>query len=135
MDIEARRALWTEVRALAARGKTVLLTTHYLEEADALADRIVVLNRGRIVSEGTPAQIKSAIAGRKIRCRTGLSLEIIRAIPGVLAAELERGTCTLTVSEAEPVLREMLLRDDTLSELEVTSPALEDAFLALTSAH
>ncbi len=59
LDIEARRAMWTEIRALAARGKTVLLTTHYLEEADALASRIIVLNKGEVVGQGTPAQIKA----------------------------------------------------------------------------
>ena len=133
MDIEARRGLWQQIRTLADRGKTVLLTTHYLEEADALAHRIIVINKGRIVSEGTPAQIKSGIAGRKIRCRTHLTAEFLRSLPGVLAVEAERGSVVVTAVEAERVVREMLLRDDTLSELEIASPALEDAFLALTS--
>ncbi len=73
MDIEARRGLWTEIRLLAAMGKTVLLTTHYLEEADALADRIIVINKGRVISEGTPAEIKRNSGGRRIRCNTSLS--------------------------------------------------------------
>ena len=77
MDIEARRGLWQQIRTLANRGKTVLLTTHYLEEADALAHRIVVINKGKIVSEGTPAEIKSVSAGRKIRCRTRLTAEFL----------------------------------------------------------
>ena len=133
LDIEARRGLWQQIRTLAARGKTVLLTTHYLEEADALAHRIIVINKGRIVSEGTPAEIKSNIAGRKIRCRTTLTAEFLRSLPGVAAVQQERGFTIVTTPQAEQVVREMLLRDHTLSELEIASPALEDAFLALTS--
>jgi ABC-2 type transport system ATP-binding protein len=133
MDIEARRGLWQQIRTLAERGKTVLLTTHYLEEADALAHRIIVIDKGRIVSEGTPAQVKSGIAGRKIRCRTQLTAEFLRSLPGVLAVEAERGSVVVTAVEAEQVVREMLIRDLALSELEIASPALEDAFLALTS--
>ena len=133
LDIEARRALWQQIRTLSAQGKTVLLTTHYLEEADALADRIIVIHKGRVLSEGTPGEIKRNSGGRKIRCRTSLSTEILRAIPGVENVEFSAGIATVTSSEAESVLREMLLRDPTLSGLEVASPALEDAFLALTA--
>ena len=133
LDIEARRRLWSQVRALAAHGKAVLLTTHYLEEADALADRIVVLNRGRIVSEGTPAQIKSATSGRNIRCRTHISADVLRALPGVTEVTEDHGRVVITAADADSVIRELLQRDASLSGLEVTSPALEDAFLALTS--
>jgi ABC-2 type transport system ATP-binding protein len=133
MDIESRRALWQEVRELAARGKTVLLTTHYLEEADALADRIVVINKGRVVSEGTPAEIKGQTAGRKIRCKTQLSVETLRALPGVTNVAEDREAVIVTATLVEDVVREMLLRDDALSHLEIASPALEDAFLELTA--
>src|SRR5438067_4375003 len=68
LDVEARHLLWDEIRRLLRRGKTVVLTTHYLEEADALADRIVVINKGSVIAEGTPAEIKSLTAGKKIRC-------------------------------------------------------------------
>jgi ABC-2 type transport system ATP-binding protein len=132
MDIEARRGLWQQIRSLAARGKTVLLTTHYLEEADSLAHRIVVVDKGRVVAEGIPAEIKRAAAGRKITCRTQLDLAWLSTLPGVTAVLEDRGTVTLTTLEAEPVIREMLLRDLTLSDLEIAAPALEDAFLALT---
>ncbi|WP_213805629.1 ABC transporter ATP-binding protein [Granulicella sp. dw_53] len=134
MDIEARRSLWQQIRSLAARGKTVLLTTHYLEEADALAHRIVVIDKGRIVSEGTPSEIKSQTAGRKIRCRTTLSIDWLRSLSGVTAVEHSGEHVTVTATNAESVVREMLLRDEALSGLEITSPALEDAFLELTSA-
>ena len=68
MDVEARRLMWSQIRLLIARGKTVLLTTHYLNEADALADRILVLQQGAIVAEGTPSEIKANAAGKTIRC-------------------------------------------------------------------
>jgi len=132
MDIEARRGLWTEIRLLAAMGKTVLLTTHYLEEADALADRIIVINKGRVISEGTPAEIKRNSGGRRIRCHTTLSEDQLKALPTVTAVELISGTTVVTATDAENVVREMLSRDETLSGLEIASPALEDAFLALT---
>jgi ABC-2 type transport system ATP-binding protein len=133
MDIEARRGLWLQIRTLADRGKTVLLTTHYLEEADALAHRIIVINKGRIVSEGTPSEIKSRGAGRKISCRTDLDIEYLRTLPSVTSVERNRDAVVVTAGEAERVVREMLLQDAALSNLEIASPALEDAFLALTS--
>ena len=132
LDIEARRGLWQQIRSLAAAGKTVLMTTHYLEEADALATRIVVVDAGRVVSEGSPAEIKSLTSGRKLRCTTQLSAARLRSIPGVLEVEQHSGITTVLTAQAEAVLRLMLLEDDTLSGLEVTSPSLEEAFLALT---
>jgi ABC-2 type transport system ATP-binding protein len=132
MDIEARRALWQQIRSLSAQGKTVLLTTHYLEEADALAHRIIVINKGRVISAGTPAEIKRSSGGRTIRCQTHLSREFLQTLPSVSNVEFNQGTVVVTASEAETVVREMLLRDESLSGLEVAGPALEDAFLALT---
>jgi ABC-2 type transport system ATP-binding protein len=133
MDIEARRGLWQQIRILANRGKTVLLTTHYLEEADALAHRIVVINKGKIVREGTPAEVKSSSAGRKIRCRTRLAAESLYMLPGVVSVEKSGEDVIMMSSSVEEAVREMLRRDETLSDLEITSPALEDAFLALTA--
>ena len=132
LDIEARRGLWEQIRSLAARGKTVLLTTHYLEEADALAHRIIVINKGKVVSEGTPREIKSRTAARKIRCSTSLSTVQIWTMPGVVDVESVDGITTVTAGNAEAVLRLMLAWDKDLSGLEVVSPGLEDAFLALT---
>ena len=133
MDIEARRGLWQQIRTLANRGKTVLLTTHYLEEADALAHRIVVIHKGKVVREGTPAEIKSSTAGRKIRCRTGLATELLHALPGVVSVERSGDGVVVMSNRVEDSVREMLLRDETLCDLEIASPALEDAFLALTA--
>ncbi|MBB5344666.1 ABC transporter ATP-binding protein [Tunturibacter empetritectus] len=134
MDIEARRGLWAEIRVLAALGKTVLLTTHYLEEADALADRIIVINKGRVICEGTPAEIKHNSGGRRIRCCTTLSSELLQSLPTVTSVERNGEATIVTAVNAENVVREMLRRDETLSGLEIASPALEDAFLALTKA-
>ncbi len=135
LDIEARRGLWEQIRALAARGKTVLLTTHYLEEADALAHRVVVIDKGRIVSEGTPAEIKRMAAGasgRRVRCHTGLSDEFLWGLPTVSAVARQGGVVTMTAVDAEAVLRAMLMADAGLANLEVLSMGLEDAFLELT---
>jgi ABC-2 type transport system ATP-binding protein len=132
LDVEARRALWQQIRSLSAQGKTVLLTTHYLEEADALAHRIIVINKGRVISAGTPAEIKRTNGGRTIRCCTRLSREFLQSLPGVSNVEFNEGAVVLTAIEAETVVRQMFLRDETLSDLEIASPALEDAFLALT---
>jgi len=143
LDVEARRTMWVQIRSLAERGKTVLLTTHYLEEADALAHRIVVINKGRMVCEGTPAQVKSLGSGASgnstsrslkiIRCATSLTTTILLAIPGVTSAETNGSLTSITSTQAEVTLREMLALDQNLHSLEVQSPALEDAFLALTA--
>lgn len=133
MDIESRRALWDEVRGLAANGKTVLLTTHYLEEADVLATRVVVINRGKTVCEGTPSEIRRRVSGRRIRCTTQLDTAFILSLPTVSDVKQDREALVITAEAAEEVIREMLQRDPTLSGLEIHSPALEDAFLALTS--
>jgi ABC-2 type transport system ATP-binding protein len=132
LDVEARRMLWDEIRQLVGRGKTVLLTTHYLEEADALADRIAVINQGEIIAEGTPTEIKRLTTGKKIRCMTSLSVSSVRQIPGVKEVREDREAVEIHAGEAERVVRELLARDATLSGLEITSAGLEEAFLALT---
>jgi len=132
LDVESRRALWEEIRRLVERGKTVLLTTHYLEEADALADRIAVINQGEIIAEGTPAEIKAQTSGKRIRCITALGLPTLLQIPGVTAARQDREAVEIHAREAEPVVRALLARDPSLSGLEIASAGLEEAFLALT---
>jgi ABC-2 type transport system ATP-binding protein len=132
LDVEARRMLWDEIRRMVDRGKTVLLTTHYLQEADALADRVAVINQGEIIAEGTPAEIKAQTSGKKIRCVTSLGLPALREIAGVKEVKEDREAMEIHTGEAEAVLRELLARDASLSGLEVTSAGLEEAFLALT---
>jgi len=135
LDVEARRMLWDEIRRMVTRGKTVLLTTHYLQEADALADRVAVINQGAIIAQGTPSEIKAKTAGKRIRCITSLDLNILRQIPGVTEAKEDREAVEIHAIEAEPVVRELLARDARLSGLEITSAGLEEAFLALTQDH
>jgi ABC-2 type transport system ATP-binding protein len=146
LDIEARRGMWTQIRSLAARGKTVLLTTHYLEEADALAHRIIVINKGKLVCAGTPAEVKSMGANslspnstaatngalKIIRCATTLTAQHLLAMPGVTHVESANTLTVITTAQPEATLREMLALDQNLHSLEVQSPLLEDAFLALT---
>jgi ABC-2 type transport system ATP-binding protein len=132
LDVEARRGLWDEIRNLVERGKTVLLTTHYLEEADALADRIAVINQGAIIAQGTPAEIKMQTSGKRIRCITSLGIASLRQISGVTEVSQDREAVEIHAIEAEPVVRELLARDPGLSGLEITSAGLEEAFLALT---
>jgi ABC-2 type transport system ATP-binding protein len=132
LDVEARRGLWDEIRKLVERGKTILLTTHYLQEADALADRVAVISHGEIVAEGTPDEIKAQTSGKKIRCITELSIAILRQIPGVTEVKQDRESVEIHAREAETVVRELLAKDPLLSGLEISSAGLEEAFLALT---
>ncbi len=133
LDVASRRGFWEHIRGLASRGRTVLLTTHYLEEADALADRVVVIDRGRIVADGTPAEVKARAASRRIRCRTGLKATEVAALPGVERVRRDGTSLEVFTTTAEPVLRELLARDPQLAELEVAGAGLEDAFLSLTT--
>jgi ABC-2 type transport system ATP-binding protein len=132
LDVEARRQFWDVIRARVARGTTVLLTTHYLEEADALADRIVVVDHGKLVVAGTPAEIKAGSAGRRIRCVTRVSAESVAHMAGVREVARHGAALEILAARAEPVLRELLAQDPELSDLEVTGAGLEQAFLALT---
>jgi ABC-2 type transport system ATP-binding protein len=133
MDVEARRAMWDQVRKLAARGKTILLTTHYLEEADALASRIVVMQKGKVIAEGTPQELKTADGSRSIRCTTSLQASFVSALPGVTSVEQDGNAMVVRTQTPEAVLRMMFAHDAGLSGLEVRAAALEDAFLALTN--
>jgi ABC-2 type transport system ATP-binding protein len=132
LDVEARARLWSVVRALAARGCAILLTTHYLEEAEALASRVAVLVRGRIVSCGTVEQIRAHGARRRIRCISGLPVDEIRAWAGVSDATRTEGWLQIEGPSAEPIVRRLLAADPTLSELEVRRTGLAEAFVRIT---
>jgi ABC-2 type transport system ATP-binding protein len=134
LDVESRRAFWQEVRALVSRGRAILLTTHYLEEADALADRVVVMNQGATVADGAPHEMKRLAASRRIRCVTSLSVARLQSMPGVASIRRDGATTELLTNDAERVTRDLLGADASLSGLEVTGAGLEEAFLALTSA-
>lgn len=131
LDIDARRDLWSTLRELRAAGAGIVLTTHYLEEADALADRIVVLDRGRIIAEGSPSEIKGLVPGRRIRAETSVGALDAQAFRGVRHASRDGRWLELLTVSAESALRELFARDPALTNLTVIEPTLEDAFLAL----
>ena len=132
LDAEVRRTLWATLRTLATTGRGVVLTTHHLEEADALADRIVVLHEGRVIAEGTPSQIKSLVPGRRITAESSIEAGQVSGWAGVHHAQRDGTRLELLVSEPEPVLRELLHQDQSVTGVTVTEPTLEDAFLTLT---
>ncbi len=135
LDVEARRELWQCIQNLVDAGKTVLLTTHHVEEADALASRIVIIDRGRVRASGTPEQIKRRALGSQIRCTTRTDTTTIAAWAGVTNVERAGSSLRLMTDQAEPVVRQLLDHDAELADLEVTSARLEDALVALTQNH
>src|SRR3569833_3125539 len=119
MDIEARQALWAAIRRLVGEGCSVLLTTHYLEEAEALADRVCVMARGRAIHQGTVDQLRARVAVKRIRCTSTLPLEVVSGWPEVVEARSEHGRLHLSTAEAEVVVLRLLQNDAYLRELEV----------------
>jgi ABC-2 type transport system ATP-binding protein len=131
LDVSTRQLMWQQIRRLVRQGRSVLLTTHYMEEVDALADRVIVINQGSVVAEGTAPEIKSRTALRKIRCVTSLSEDQLRVIPGISGVSRQESRTEIHVTEAEPVLRELFARDSSISGLEVSNSSLEEAFLKI----
>ena len=131
LDVESRRALWEEIRAVIDAGRTVVLTTHNIEEADALADRIVLLDHGRIIASGTPAEIKRATAGSRISAVTTVATGAIGKLPGVTRVQRDARRTEIFASSPESVVRALLAMDDDLEDLEVSRATLEEAFLTL----
>lgn len=134
LDASARRALWASVRAMLGRGRSVILTTHDLDEADALADRIVLLHHGRVLAEGTPGEIKANTASRRVRLVTTLDEAWLRGRPGVHAVRRDGQATEILCGSAERLVHELLDADTGARDLEVGGATLEDAFLALTTA-
>ncbi|MGL6290011.1 MAG: ATP-binding cassette domain-containing protein, partial [Silanimonas sp.] len=132
LDAASRRAFWAVLRALRLEGAALVLTTHYLEEADALADRVVVLRGGRIVAEGTPMQLKARAGGTRVRCRSTLDTARVAAIPGVREARREGAVLHLLSTDASAVVRELMALDPALDGLEILPASLEDSVLDLT---
>lgn len=132
MDIEARQKLWAAMRALVAEGCSVVLTTHYLEEAEALAQRVVVLGRGRVLSEGSVDDLRARVAMTRIRCVSDLDAAAVADWRQVNGALREDGRLVITTAHAENVLRRLLDADPALGELEVRRAGLAEAFTELT---
>ncbi len=132
MDVEGRRAFWSAIRRDAEHGRTVLFATHYLEEADLYADRIVLISHGRIVADGTGAEIKALTAGRTVRATLpGADTDAIAAIDGVTGVDV-RGDAVLVHAKDSDAVARHLLTHTTARDLEITSRGLEDAFISLT---
>jgi ABC-2 type transport system ATP-binding protein len=133
MDVEGRRSFWTSIRQDAELGRTVLFATHYLEEADAYADRIILIRHGQIVADGTSAEVKALASGRTVRATLpGADETKLHEIPGVDTVEVRGDTVLLHASDSDAVAR-YLLNNTQAHDLEITTRALEDAFIALTS--
>jgi ABC-2 type transport system ATP-binding protein len=131
MDVEGRRAFWTTMRGLAGRGHTVVFATHHLDEADAVADRVVVVAGGRVIADGSAAEVKSGVAGRTISF-TATPGRRLDGLPAVSGVTWQGGTVTLATADAAVTLA-ALLSDGGLPDLEVRGASLEDAVLSLIS--
>jgi ABC-2 type transport system ATP-binding protein len=133
MDVEGRRGFWTAIRQDTARGRTVLFATHYLEEADAYADRIILLRHGQIVADGTSSEVKAMAAGRTVRATlAGADPVALSAIPGADNVEVRGDTVLVHSTDSDAVAR-YLLTSTQARDLEINTRGLEDAFIALTS--
>jgi ABC-2 type transport system ATP-binding protein len=132
MDVEGRRAFWTTMRGLAGRGHTVVFATHHLDEADAVADRVIVVAGGRVIADGSSAQVKAGVAGRTISFTASPERPVDR-LPAVSAVTWQGEKVTLVTSDADATLRALLADGGSLPDLEVRGASLEDAVLSLTS--
>jgi len=134
MDVESRHAFWTSMRAYAARGKTIVFATHYLEEADDYADRAVLMARGRVVADGPTTEIKSMVGAKTLRATLpDVPLEQLETLPGVTHAERRGGAVVLSCSDSDTAVRALLDRYRDARDIEISGAGLEEAFLLLTT--
>ena len=132
MDVQGRRDFWAAIRQDTDRGRTVLFATHYLEEADAFADRVVLVRQGRIVADGTAAQVRNMVAGRVLTATLpGAAEADLLSVPGVEQVEVRGDRVVLQAGDSDRVARH-LLTATAATDLEIASRNLEEAFLALT---
>jgi len=139
MDVEARRVFWQSMQEFTAQGRTVVFATHYLDEADTYADRIIMLNAGKIVADGTPNEVKAVVSGRRIRASFGFAWTTdvaheLHSLPGVTSVERRGEQVTIVSDDSDAALRALLTRYDDIRDIEVTAHNMDDAFLALTAA-
>jgi ABC-2 type transport system ATP-binding protein len=136
MDVESRRAFWADMRRFASEGRTVLFATHYLDEADQVADRIVVLDHGRVVADGSPSALKAGVSERTVRFALVGDGDVdatLRTLPGVASADRHGETISLLTRDADETVRALVAGGYAFRHLEVTGADLDAAFLALTS--
>jgi ABC-2 type transport system ATP-binding protein len=132
MDVESRRAFWASMRTFAGRGRTVLFATHYLEEADAYADRAVLLADGRIVADGSTGAIRALVGLRTIHATLSGSPDRLADLPGVVNADRRGDAVVLTCSDSDTAIRALLAEHPEARDIEITGAGLEDAFVELT---
>lgn len=132
MDVEARQAFWSHIRSFSTAGRTVLFTTHHLQEADAAADRVVVMAAGRKVADGSPTAIKKALGRRELRCRVdGATAPDLAALAGVETVEQSGSRFTLHCTDTDAAVRALVASGLRWSELDVGGSDLEEAYLRL----
>jgi ABC-2 type transport system ATP-binding protein len=133
MDVEARRSFWATMRRFTARGTTVVFATHYLEEADEFADRVVLMAHGRIVADGPSTEIKARVGMRTIRATLpDVSTAALAALPGVASADRHGAAVTLACTDSDRALRALLRAQPQARDIEITGAGLEEAFLEIT---
>jgi ABC-2 type transport system ATP-binding protein len=133
MDVEGRHAFWRTMREFATRGKTILFATHYLEEADAYADRAVLMARGKVVADGPTNEIKAMVGTRTIRATLpGADLDALAALPGVSGVDRRGEAVMLTCADSDQTIRALLGEYPAARDIEIIAAGLEEAFLTLT---
>jgi ABC-type multidrug transport system ATPase subunit/surface polysaccharide O-acyltransferase-like enzyme len=132
LDITARETMWRTIRSLLDGGCSIVLTTHYLEEAEALADRVVVIACGRVIAEGTVAEMRALVSRKHISAASVIAVDDVKRWPGVVDARRDAGIVHVTAFDAESVVRRLLAGDERLSNLEVKQATLAEAFTELT---
>jgi ABC-2 type transport system ATP-binding protein len=137
MDVEARHVFWSSMREFTEAGRTVVFATHYLDEADTFADRIVIVSRGRIVADGTPAEVKAVVSGRTVSFRLDDAPRdldaALTALPGVTAVETRGERTSIRTEDSDATLRAVLTAWPAVRDIEVIARTMDDAFLALTA--
>jgi ABC-2 type transport system ATP-binding protein len=134
MDVESRHAFWTTMRGLASGGRTVLFATHYLEEADEFADRVVLMAHGQVVADGSPSEIKAKVGLRTIRAALpDVALEELERLPGVSSAERRGAGVVLACTDSDAAIRALLAAYPQARDIEIGGGSLEEAFLELTA--
>jgi ABC-2 type transport system ATP-binding protein len=131
LDLSSREMMWAMLRELVHAGVSIVLTTHYLEEAESLADRVVVLAKGRVIAAGTVSEIRAVVGHKRIACSTWLSPEVVATWPGVQSASRERGRLRIVAGDAEIVVKRLAVEDSDFRDLEVHRAGLAEAFTEL----
>jgi ABC-type multidrug transport system ATPase subunit len=132
LDVQAREAMWATIRNLLAQGCSIVLTTHYLEEAEALADRVAVIAKGKLIALGSVNEVRSIVSRKTIVCSSNIDVDRIRSWPHVVEVKRDARRLQITAIDAESVVRALLANDELLSNLEVRQAGLAEAFNELT---